>query len=187
MKHTYFTIMIIASCFFASCEQKDESAKATASTINLGPAESDKGAIPDWHPINMMLLKAGQYTFQEVHAMYKKDIENVRGKDYTSNLKNFGFRLAMETGLLKDGTNEEKKFYLDEQMGIDVNVLTFDDFYLLLAKSRAFLGLKAANAYSNAFYAKNNEQIQTFLVDDNKKKELVSRLDKARALYDDNN
>lgn len=179
MKITSLFFPALTLWLFVGCAANDEVRNEPPKVIHLTPPEWGTGAIPDEHPIHF----AYRYTFREMHEMYKKDIQHITGTDYASNLKNFGFHFVMEKGLLKEGTHAEKKYYLDEQMAIDVNLLNLENFYLLLSDSANFLGKKKADAYDAAFYDKNVAAIALFRVEDHQRKEILSRLEKARALY----
>ncbi len=183
MKLSTFFLVGIAALLLPSCAAEEDAVAQSSKVIHLNPLESERGMIPDDHPINLMELTATRYTFREVDKMYRKHIKNVKGVHYETNLKNAGFRLVMERGLIKEGTPADKEFYLKQQLGVDVNLVNFEKFYLLLVDSKCFLGFKKALEYDHLFYNKNRNEIALFEVDDIKREEIYTRLDKARLLY----
>jgi hypothetical protein len=166
-----------------SCASEDDVAEQRLKVIHLNPVESGTGMIPDDHPIHLMELAATRYTFRDVDKMYRKYIKNVKGVPYETNLKNAGFRLVMERGLIKYGTPADKEFYLKEQLGVNINLVNFEKFYLLMVDSKRFLGFKKAHEYDLLFYNKNRKEISLFEVEDIVRDEIYTRLDKARLLY----
>lgn len=183
MKLHNFLPIWAAVFLLLSCASEDGVAEQQLKVIHLNAVESGTGMIPDDHPIHLMELAATRYTFREVDKIYRKKIKNVKGVPYETNLKNAGFRLVMERGLIKYGTPADKEFYLKEQLGVTVNLVNFEKFYLLLLDSKRFLGIKKAYEYDLLFYNKNRKEIALFEVDDIKRDEIYTRLAKARLLY----
>lgn len=125
------------------------------------------------------------YTFADVDAFYRREIEKADGLDHTTNLKNMGFHLVMEKGLLKEGTDVQKKYYLDQQMSLESNLPNFTNFYRLLVASRNLLGLKQAMEYARSFQTKNQMAIENLELDDAGKEDLSAQLSQARILFEE--
>ncbi|OYQ34705.1 hypothetical protein CHU92_11455 [Flavobacterium cyanobacteriorum] len=152
-----FLLLCIIAGFFASCAR----ATAQGAEVNSPVLEKNtEGIIPVEHPFYDIIKDPDSYSIKDIDSYYRKEFLKVDTPDYIPNLKNYAFKILMEKGLPEHGTQEEKLFYLNEQLRLDDNFPNINNFYSLLLSSRDFLKDEELTGMADAFYEKNNKSIE---------------------------
>lgn len=110
---------------------------------------------PSDHPVKAEFMLEDQKGLNEVDAIYKTSMPSTKNEPYYDNLRQIGFMLMIRNGLIKDGTKEQKLYYINEQLESVANLPNFNDFYLLLNSLKSHVSLKKLTEYSDKFYNKN--------------------------------
>jgi hypothetical protein len=134
-------------------------AQAQKKNAEATPVTDDKNAVPATHPIFRMVNDPSHYSLQDADSFYQNEISKEATANYTTNLKNLGFTLVMEKGLADTGTDEQKRYYVNEQLKLDSNLTTIDKFYELLLTCRSFDTKENLYKDAAAFYEKNRAAI----------------------------
>lgn len=126
-------------------------------------------------------MNVNDFTLTELYERYKKDIE-VTAPDYHDNLKNYWFSIIGER-ISEEGSDEMKKYFLEEQLSLKNNLLNFEKFYKLLLASS--LNKEESLAISNKFYQNNKKAIAEIIWKTEKEeKDKLSELIYAKRTYE---
>lgn len=137
----------------------------------IGP--DAKSSAPKNNAIVKALQHPGTYNFAQADALYREYIPKSKSKKYYSTLRCLGFKLVMNNGLLLEGTPEQKRFYISEQMATDNNIPVLRDFYELLISSFDFTEEEELKNSAARFCGKNLAALEdAHLNDEVKKKSL---------------
>lgn len=147
---TYILLIVGFISFIAQAQKKNAEVVAEA---------DDKSTVPTTHAIYRMISNPGLYSFEQADSFYQNDISKEAEAPYTTNLKNMGFTLVMDKGLAEKGTDEQKRYYINEQLKLDNNLTTIEKFYDLLLSCRTFETKESLTKSATAFYEKNRAVI----------------------------
>lgn len=158
MKRVFLLLLVFISC--QNQVEKEITTKNLSDKLHENATKVYGGKPPTDNPILKELLTSNDKDLNRVDSIYKSNIEIGKGFDYYENLKQYGFKLVMKHGLVEDGTSEQKKYYINEQISLSNNIPNFDQFYLLLKSSSTFLSKKELIDIGDMFYNKNKEYIE---------------------------
>lgn len=149
------TILLIFAVFYS-----------TVSFSQAYPAsqmKQEKGAVPRDHMIYDMLFSKDKYTLNEVDKLYRDDIVKRDTTNYYSNMQNFAYIILMreDIALDKKGTEEQKKYYVNEMLTAEYTLATQQQFYTLLLSCSDFMSKEELLEKDNAFYKKNKADIES--------------------------
>lgn len=153
-------LKLLVVLIVVSCSGDIEKLSETDLNNDLLITQKTKGILPNGHPVFLALKDSVNYDLDKVDKLYRLSIIEDASSDYILNLKHFGFRLAIEKGLIEKGTNEQKSFYLNEQMKLNRNFANIDSFYNLLLSCKNFMSSKEMLDMADAFYKKNKSAIE---------------------------
>ncbi|WP_291114976.1 hypothetical protein [Flavobacterium sp. UBA6135] len=125
-----------------------------------------------------------QKGLKEVDAIYKASMPSSKNEPYYDNLRQIGFMLLISNGLIKDGTKEQKLYYINEQLESIANLPNFNDFYLLLNSLKSEVSLSELTGYSDKFFNKNLALINEIgWKNEDEKIQKISELNEALRLF----
>lgn len=130
--------------------------------IAIAPEPNFRGATPQNHPFYKSIYSDyDNIEFEDVDRAYKNHLLRDVNKDYTTNLKNEAFLLLIKKGLIRSGSDKQKRFYLNEQQQLTLNLPCINQFYSLLLSSHNFIKWDEMHMMAKAFYEKNKIIIET--------------------------
>lgn len=139
---------------------------------------------PADHPIKAEFMLEDQKGLNEVDAIYKASMPSTKNEPYYDNLRQIGFMLLISNGLIKDGTKEQKLYYINEQLESVANFPNFNNFYLLLNSLKSDVSAKELTSYSDKFYTKNLALInETSWENEDIKTQKINELNEALRLF----
>ena len=168
-----YILYILFGFFLVSCSNEKEVIinKDAQDEILERPQGDFKGMIPEDHPLYTIIYKNYETSdLRQLDALYKKHIAPERNKHYTENLKNGAFLIMIKKGLIKEGTNEQKRYYLREQETLSLNLPCTMQFYGLLGSCKNFMSKDEMREIAVNFYNKNVDVINTSYWPDEKNK-----------------
>lgn len=180
MKNNVCQILMLSLFLIAGCskEQAEESAVASRSTTN---AQIEKGAVPKDRLVYKVMFTPSDFTMEQIDEMYKDDVASARA-DYMTNLKNMWF-VVLNKKLAKEGAEEQKRFYIDEQLKMENNLANINSFYDLL-RSSSFTESEKFDL-ADRFSAKNKTVVERLYSDDAKMKaEKITELTYAKRNFE---
>lgn len=167
----YFLIGFLLSINFCNAQIKDTK-------------QNTDGRLPIGHPIMKELTTFKSKDLKRVDKLYRKSVKECNDFDYCDNLKQFGFRLVLEHGLLENGTKEQKLFYLNEQLNAESNLPNFNQFYSLLNALKKDIPKEDYKKFGDRFYEKNIKIIEaTEWSNPNSKNEKLTQLKQNYKLF----
>lgn len=89
--------------------------------------------------------------------------------------------IVFEGGLLTEGTEAQKFYYLEEQMAMDMNLPNLENVYKLLESCNSFIPKEQIEAFQNSLYTKNKNWIESHEFNNATTKK--ERLDKLNLLH----
>ena len=143
---TYLLLLVLLTTFFVQA-QKSKNTDAAA--------EENKSKIPATHAVYSM----ADYSLSEADSFYHNGITKEDNAVYSTDVKNTAFSILMDKGLADKGTEEQKKYYVSEQLKLDNNSTTYKQFYTLLLSCRSFMPKDELTKNAAAFYDKNKAAI----------------------------
>jgi len=150
--------LFILFVFFVSCNNdKNEAIEKSIVGEKLHQNALNRNSFnpPSNHPIKIEFKLVNQKGLNEVDAIYKASMPASKNEPYYDNLRQMGFMLMIRNGLIKDGTKEQKLYYINEQLESAANLPNYNDYYLLLNSLKAEVSLKELTVYADKFYNKN--------------------------------
>jgi hypothetical protein len=162
MKNLIYVLLVLP--LFWSCQDQVENPseiKTLSKKIAKQAVSDDVNSYspPMSNPIKNMLFSTSK-NLTEADRIYRAHIEESNAKAYYLNLKQIGFMAMIEHGLIEEGTKEQKEFYINEQLNLEVNLLNFKNFYLLLASSQDDFSKQELLEFAERFYSKNKNYIE---------------------------
>ncbi|KGO78913.1 hypothetical protein Q763_16110 [Flavobacterium beibuense F44-8] len=159
MKKTSLLFLVVCLVFISCSEDKEQEPVQAANPKNVHVIHDDdppsgQGDIPR----NKLVYKTfdqKSFTLNELWERYKSDVE-VTAPDYHDNLKNFWFSIIGDR-VIDEGSDAMKLYFLDEQMGLEQNLLNYDRFFSLLATCP--LTDDEVEMYALDFFDRNREAI----------------------------
>lgn len=159
MKNILFGILFV----FISCNEQND----TIIEQQIVGDELKKNGVSDLsskpspkHPIITELLTFESKNLSRIDALYRKSITECADLEYCDNLKQYGFKLVIKHGLLDEGTNEQKLFYVNEQLESTSNFPNFNEFYSLLKSLKKDISNDRLRKHAVDFYDKNLKLIE---------------------------
>ncbi|MFP9112762.1 hypothetical protein ACLI1A_02400 [Flavobacterium sp. RHBU_3] len=134
MKNAFY--LMLAALAFVGCSTDKEfnTSEEGLSLKNRIEENSDKGAIPVDSEINKVSsgeIKPG--SLSEMIDLYQIDTQKSEGTAYDTNLKNRWLFSIYKPLLSGEATEEEKKFFIQEQLKMEHNLPHIANFYKLLS------------------------------------------------------
>lgn len=154
MKRLYLLSLAVFTVFSCGSDKLDRSEPITQQVSE----QESRGVIPPGQAISEMTMNP-KYTLRELDDFYQKEIA-VTDEHYTSNAKNVIFMSLMDKGLDEIGSQEQKLFYIEEQLALKSNLPNFQGFYKLLGSCSDFLGQEELDAKAIQFFEKNKREIE---------------------------
>lgn len=140
-----------------ACSEEPLNNKPTENVhVSSVTIERKIGEIPKGKLIYSTLSNATGLSLSELEELYKEDVRETE-PDYSTNLKNMWMAVIKEK-LVKEGTEEQKLFFIKEQAGLESNLPHISEFYTLLASSK-LLNLEQKEKMADDFYEKNQKAI----------------------------
>ncbi|MCW4470506.1 hypothetical protein OGH69_16160 [Flavobacterium sp. MFBS3-15] len=147
---------LTATAVIVGCSDEKEVNLAEPASRVAVSAENAKGEVPRDRLIYSVLTKSAEYSVSELEAEYRKDIGSAR-PDYMTNLKNM-WMIIINPRVYNEGTEEQKLFFINEQLALEDNLAHFAGFYNLLISSKT-LEPAEKERIANEFYDKNHKVI----------------------------
>ncbi len=173
-----FNVMIIFSC---SDDKEISNLNDTSTTIGKGAdpmIEENKndGSVPQNKLVYKVMSNSSEYTLEDMDTMYRQDIA-ITASDYDVNLKNMWY-IFINDKLIEGGSEELKRFYLNEQIVLKQNLPNLESFYRLLLSCTSFMNSSELFETSKKFADKNESYIQNDIQwsDEAKKKSKMMNL-----------
>jgi hypothetical protein len=138
MKYKFLYLIIFAAALISCSDDKvNNSTDIDANQITFRPENTEKGSVPEGMFVQKVL--SGQEkaeTLTDLIKLYKQDAGLSKDTDYDTNLKNMWMILINEP-LIKEGTEEQKKFFIYEQLAMEHNLPHLDKFVNLLSSAKS--------------------------------------------------
>ena len=125
------TTAIIVSC--SDDKEVNTGRDAKAKSLPVAAAKM-KGEVPKDRLIYNVLGTAESLSLNELVETYNKDVSSA-GSDYVTNLKNM-WLTVLNPRVYNEGTEDQKLFFINEQVALENNLAHFTGFYNLLAVSK---------------------------------------------------
>lgn len=157
MRHTILYLIVFAILSLGCSAEMDspETVVDIKSTVNK---QREKGEIPKDRIFYSILHEPDDYTLEDLIELYKKDITGTEGEDYKSNLQNM-WQIVLHPRLIKEGTDEQKLYFINEQEAMDNNLPYFGGFLDLLRSCKS-LTKEEKYIIAGAFYNKNTAVVE---------------------------
>lgn len=149
---TYILLLLACIPVFTQAQRKS----ADEATVT-----EDKTIVPVTHGIYRMINDPAHYSLEDMDSFYRNEVLKENAAPYSTNLKNMAFSLMIDKGLEEKGSDELKKYYIEEQLKADNNFTTIDKFYDLLLSCRTFMTKEELTKTGNTFFEKNKTAINT--------------------------
>jgi hypothetical protein len=137
-----------------------------------------KGALPYGHKVYTFMNPT--FGVDEMDRIYREEFAHPDSLklSYNNTVRQMAFVFMMNNGLKDKATTDQKRYYIDEQIAMKVNISGIENFYLLLASLKDVYSEKEIEDLALNFYDKNYANITTseYFTDD---KIFISRLDKS--------
>ena len=131
MKHI-IPYLIVFAMLMAGCSIEEESAEITEVNVkSLIDKQRENGEVPKGRGFYTIMHDPSQYSLDELIDLYKKDIKGIEQEDYNSNLKNM-WLVILYPRLIEEGSDDDKLYFIEEQMNMDSNLPHVDKFYTLI-------------------------------------------------------
>lgn len=127
--------------------------------------EIEKSVIPFDRVIFDVMGDEHRYKTEQLTTFYKLDMKTA-SPDYSADLKNMWFCLLCSK-VAAEGSDEEKKFFLEEQINLDSNLPNYSRFYYLLRNCSSFIDNDEMKSIASSFYDKNNKVLDSIDWEDN--------------------
>lgn len=164
-----------------SCSQDKENLNAGEIKGVTANAQIEKGAVPKDRLVYKVMFTPSDFTMEQIDDMYKNDVASARA-DYITNLKNMWF-VVLNKKLVKEGAEEQKRFYIDEQLKMENNLANINSFYDLL-RSSSFTESEKFDL-ADRFSVKNKAVVDELCSDDAKlKAEKITELTYAKRNFE---
>lgn len=157
MKHT-IPYLILAAVLSLGCSAEMDSPETTVDIKSTVNKQREKGEVPRDRIFYSILHEPDDYTLEDLIELYKKDITGIEGEDYKSNLQNM-WQIVLHPRLIKEGTEEQKLYFINEQEAMDNNLPHFGGFLNLLRSCKS-LTKEEKQTIAGAFYNKNTAVVE---------------------------
>lgn len=134
---TLYLIIFAATLISCSDDKVNNSTDIDTNQITFRPENTEKGSVPEGMFVQKVL--SGQEkaeTLTDLIKLYKQDAGLSKYSDYDTTLKNMWMILINEP-LIKEGTEEQKKFFIYEQLAMEHNLPHLDKFVNLLSSAKS--------------------------------------------------
>lgn len=169
-------ILLLSVMALFSCSEEKIENNVQQKNKELIALPEAQGVVPKSHKIYDMMREPAKVTLNAADNFYRSEVA-ISNEHYSSGLKSFGFILVMKKGLAIDGTEEQKRFYIEEQLKMDTNLATIPQFYNLLVSCNEFIEQNKLIAIGRQFYEKVKVEIEnTTWPDPQKKKDKLLKL-----------
>lgn len=162
MKNILFLILI--TVVLCSCEEHTNQGAEIDTISKKLSSQATTDDVNSFDPPMNNSIKALLYTEEKklkvADSIYRTDIEKSNAKAYYENLKQIGFLVMINHGLIEEGTKEQKEFYIKEQLNLDINLLNINNFYKLLSSCQDDFTKNELQDFSTRFYSKNKNSIE---------------------------
>ena len=177
MKALGFFTLFFLLCTSCSPDRNDETAKNTLNdndgkvrVIKDDEPTPKDGSVPRSKLVYKVMSNPSEYSLEQMDTMYREDIVTT-ASDYDVNLKNMWY-IFINKKLVESGSEELKRFYLNEQIALKQNLPNLESFYKLLKSSSSFMHYTEVYAVAENFTKKNESYVNNNIdwEDENKKK-----------------
>lgn len=164
MKKAILYIGILAAGLTGCSDEKDIITNNVEPNAAVLKSDRLKGEIPEDRQVNSVLANPDDFSLSDLDKLYKENVPDV-----DDNLKNMwlGF---INPRLLKEGTEEQKLYYISEQLALENSLADFSGFYNLLRSSKK-INREEKDRLADAFYSKNLKVIEAIQWKDAKSKQ----------------
>lgn len=165
MKNKIFYLAILSLLFISCSEDKPNNSEDTTTIVQKSKTvqNENNGAVPnDAHISKILRGDSKVATLDEMIALYKEDSKKSQGTSYDTNLKNMWLILIYNRLLNGEGTPEQEKFFLYEQVQLEHNLPHVGKFYKLLANTRS-VDKNEKEEISKLYREKNQKAINTIV------------------------
>ena len=163
MKYKFLYIAIFTATLISCSDDKvTNSNDIDSSQISLRPENTEKGSVPEGMFIKKVL--SGQQeaeTLSDLITLYKQDASLSKDSDYDTNLKNM-WMILINKPLISEGTDEQKKFFIYEQLKLEHNLPHMEAFVNLLAETKS-IDNEERNKIFEDFVEKNTVAINKII------------------------
>lgn len=148
------TLLLVIAVFYSTV--------SFSQAYPVSQMKQEKGSVPRDHMVYDMLFSKDKYTLKEVDELYRNDIVKRDTTHYYSNMQNFAYIILMreDIALDKNGTQEQKKYYVNQMLTAEYTLATQQQFYTLLLSCSDFMSKEELLEKGNAFYKKNKADIE---------------------------
>ncbi|NDI98828.1 hypothetical protein GWA97_07040 [Flavobacterium sp. LaA7.5] len=165
----YLLLLLATPLLFTSCSVEENTTKKEREWVTINgmsmPKEDvytvrPKGIAPYGH--KSYFISGSDYDLDKLDNLYRQEFNHPDSLalDYNTNVKNKAFFMLMLKGLAENGTPEQKRYYIDEQLKLDTNLSNLEGFNTLLLSSLDFIEEEEALKIADDFYDKNRDVIQ---------------------------
>lgn len=119
--------------------------------------DDDKSIIPMNRLIFTIMGDVDKYTSTQLYEFYKIDVAESDDK-YVEDLKNMWFCL-INSKICNEGSEEQKRYFLNEQISLSSNMPNYGKFYFLL-RSCSFMEREEMDRIASQFYFKNKTVLE---------------------------
>ncbi|WP_417367503.1 hypothetical protein [Flavobacterium beibuense] len=119
--------------------------------------DDDKSIIPMNRSIFTIMGDVDKYTSTQLYEFYKIDVAEF-DDEYVEDLKNMWFCL-ISSKISSDGDEEQKRYFLNEQISLSSNMPNYGKFYFLL-RSCSFMEREEMSKIASQFYSKNKAVLE---------------------------
>lgn len=138
MKHSIFYIIIAVLTISCSDDKVTNTNDGDLNQISYKKDNSIKGSIPEQMEIKKVFSgERKAETLADLEILYKKDTNTSQGTDYDTNLKNMWLILIYKRLLNDEGTEEQKKYFINEQLKLEHNLPHLENFVNLLFETKS--------------------------------------------------
>lgn len=184
MKKLIYLAVLIG---FYSCHEyksKEIQNQLNGIEVNKQSKISNFGKPPGDNPIMKELLHFDKPDLNRIHQLYIKTINEAKDQEYLDNLKQYGFLVLVTHGLINNGTTEQKKYYIKEQLSSQANFPSIINFYNLIRSDNLNLSVTELEKIEKQFYTKNFNLINSLnWIDLNAKKDKLRELNNKHILF----
>lgn len=150
------TILVFAFICLGCSDERD--INISDDTIKSGENLTRKGEIPKEMSIHKELSIVTNHSLLQLMELYKEDSNLAAGREYAANLKNM-WLIVIAPKLLSEGNDEQKLFFINEQLDSENNLPHLGSFYQLLASAKSIPADQRLE-FASEFFDKNFEVIQ---------------------------
>lgn len=129
---------------------------AVADDSRSADGQKAENAQVPWDRVFFTVVDGAQlYSLDALVEIYEADIMTAK-PEYTENLKNMWFYI-LNSRLVKEGSDDMKRRFLNEQIALKSNMPNYGGFYNLLRSCSSFMEADERQKIADEFYIKNDK------------------------------